>query len=203
MERFNLDHAKVSRETQEKLSAYETLVLQWTQKINLISKMDIANFWQRHIEDSLQLVQLIPPNTKVATDLGSGAGLPGLVLALSTNLHMTLIEADQRKAAFLRAVTIKLALPVTVLSQRIETSDVPLAPLITARALAPLSRLLELATPKLAEGGICLFMKGENSEYELTMARKQWQMNVKRFASRTSPTATILRLSEIRRAPPG
>ena len=196
-------HPSVSRETLEKLRAYEALVLQWTKKINLVGRADGAVFWQRHIMDCLQLVELIPAYSSLAIDLGSGAGLPGLVLALSTNLHMTLIEADQRKAAFLRTAVAKLEVNATILAQRIESSDVQPAPLITARALAPLSKLLELATPKLARNGVCLFMKGQNAEDELTMAQNQWQMKVERIASRTAPDATILRLSEIRRAPPG
>jgi 16S rRNA (guanine527-N7)-methyltransferase len=202
VERTTLSCIEVSRETLEKLQAYEALVFQWTKRINLVGREEIAEFWQRHIIDSLQLLEFIPANSTTATDLGSGAGLPGLVLALATNLHMTLIEADQRKAAFLRAAAASLNLDVTILPQRIESADTQPAPLITARALAALPKLLDLAVPKLAQGGVCLFMKGQNAETELTMAQNQWQMKVERFASRTSPTATILRLSEIRRAPP-
>ncbi len=193
----------VSRETLEKLRAYERLVIKWNKTINLIGRADAKEFWPRHILDCLQLKPLIPKNAKTAIDLGSGAGLPGLIIALSTDLHMTLIEADQRKVAFLRMATIALNIKADILAQRIEVSDIKSTPLIMARALAPLPELLKLAVPKLEKNGTCLFMKGKNSETELTLAQNQWQMKVERFSSQTSPTATILKLSEICRAPSG
>jgi 16S rRNA (guanine527-N7)-methyltransferase len=201
VEQLDVGGVEVSRETLEKLHAYQDLVFRWTRKINLIGRSDTADFWQRHVVDCLQLAPLIPKDVRTFLDLGSGAGLPGLVLAIATSLDATLVEADQRKAAFLRMASLSLDIKVSVLPQRIESSHLPEAPLITARALAPLLKLLDLAVPKLAPGGVCLFMKGESAESELTMTRNQWQMKVERFASRTSPTATIFRLSEIQRAP--
>jgi 16S rRNA (guanine527-N7)-methyltransferase len=198
---MGLDDLDVSRETINRLRAYQALVLKWTKKINLVGKADIAEFWHRHILDCLQLIPLMPANVKTAIDLGSGAGLPGIILAIAANLDVTLIEADQRKAAFLRTVILELDLRATIVPRRIEATHLSPASLITARALAPLPKLLELSSGKLAPDGQCLFMKGENAEIELTDARNQWQMKVERFASRTSPTATILRLSEVRRAP--
>ena len=200
MERTLLPHFEVSRETVEKLEAYQALVMRWTKKVNLIGRYDSALFWDRHILDCLQIVPLLANPSGGVIDLGSGAGLPGLVLAITTNCHMTLVEADHRKAAFLRAATIALDLRATIFAQRIEAAHPPPASIVTARALAPLPRLLPLAVPKLSAGGMCIFMKGQNAETELTLARNQWHMKVERFASRTSLDATIFRLSEIARA---
>lgn len=200
MKHAQLPAFDVSRETIEKLRIYERLVSQWTTKINLVARADMPAFWERHVVDCLQIVPLIPGSATCLTDLGSGAGLPGFVLAVAGGVKVTMIEADHRKAAFLRAASIALDVPATILTERIETAHPPAAPVVTARALAPLPELLSLAVPKLAQRGTCLFMKGKNVESELTLAGKQWQMNVERFVSRTSPEATILRLSEITRA---
>lgn len=191
------DIAGVSRETRDRLTAYVELLLRWQRTINLISARDIDQVWTRHIADSLQLLPLIPPGTDRAIDLGSGAGLPGLVLAIATGLHFDLVEADQRKAAFLREAARITGAAATVHATRIEAAMIAPAPLVTARALAPLSVLLGWAARFLAPGGICLFPKGRGAEDELTGAAAQWQMQIQRTPSRTDPSATILRISEI------
>ena len=187
----------VSRETRERLTAYVDLLLRWQRTINLISPRDIEQVWTRHIADSLQLAPLILPRTDRAIDLGSGAGLPGLVLAITTGLPFDLIEADHRKAAFLREAARLTGAAATVHATRIESAAVAPAKLVTARALAPLATLLGWASPLLAPGGICLFPKGRGAEDELTGAAAQWQMQIQRTPSRTDPSATILRISEI------
>ena len=113
----------VSRETQERLEAFTALLLAWNRTINLIARGDEANVWQRHIVDSLQLIPHIPAQANSAIDLGSGGGLPGLVLAIATGLPFTLIESDQRKCAFLREATRATAAQVTVLCERIERAE--------------------------------------------------------------------------------
>lgn len=146
-----------------------------------------------------QLAPLIQPDTAHAIDLGSGAGFPGLILALATNVPFDLIEADQRKVAFLREAIRVTGAPARVLACRIEGAQIPPAPLITARALAPLPKLLSLAAPLLTPDGTCLFLKGANADTELTNAAAQWHMHVERIPSRTAPNASILRISHLSR----
>jgi 16S rRNA (guanine527-N7)-methyltransferase len=187
----------VSRETQERLGIFVALLLRWQRTINLISPRDVELIWTRHIADSLQLVPLIPPGMDRAIDLGSGAGLPGLVLAIATGIPFELVEADHRKAAFLREAARLTVAPAIVHAKRIEAAAIVPARLITARALAPLDTLLRWASPLLAFGGVCLFPKGRSMEDELTAAATQWHMHILRKPSRTDPSATILRISEI------
>lgn len=196
---------QVSRETEARLETYLALLLRWSARINLLStadrKLDHAALWQRHIVDCLQLLPYLPPDLPRALDLGSGAGLPGLVLAIAADIPFTLIESDQRKAAFLREAARATNAPATILASRIESAAIAPAPLITARALAPLPRLLPLAAPLLAPGGILLLLKGANAAAELTQAAGEWQMQVTRRQSRTDPAGVILIISELQRVP--
>ena len=191
--------ADVSRETMAALEAYVALLLRWNRTINLISRGDEALIWERHIADSLALAALLPAEFSHAIDIGSGGGLPGVVLAIATQRPIHLVESDQRKSAFLREVTRELSLPIIVHATRIETAKPPKAPVITARAVAPLTTLLAFATPHLAPGGICLFPKGRTANDELTAARLEWHMDVVSTPSPTDPSAQILRISEIAR----
>jgi 16S rRNA (guanine527-N7)-methyltransferase len=185
----------MSPDLETKLRAYEALVRRWSAKINLVSRADLENLWPRHIEDSLALISHIPEKTTHAIDLGSGAGFPGLVLAIATNIPFTLIEADKRKAAFLTDAAREFSAPVKVLAQRIEDARPEPAPLITARALAPLEKLLGLAWPHLVPNGICLFPKGENAEAEIAAAEPHWHMDIERCKTRHGQ---ILKLGQIR-----
>lgn len=192
----------VSRETRERLTLFAGLLLRWNRTINLISRRDEPVLWERHIADSLALIPVLPPEARTAADLGSGAGFPGLVIAIATDRHVHLVESDHRKSAFLREAARATAAPVTVHATRIEVAPLPPMPLITARALAPLATLLDWAGPHLAPNGICVFPKGRTAEEELTAAAERWHMRVERFPSPSDPAATILRLSEIARAGP-
>ncbi len=188
----------VSRETQ--FDPFVDLLLRWNRRINLISRADEAFIHQRHINNSVQLAPLIPPGVERAIDLGSGAGFPGLILAAITGIPFDLIEADRRKAAFLGEAGRLLKAPVRVHCTRIEAARLPPARLITARAVAPLPRLLALAAPLLVQGGLCLFPKGAGVDAELALAEAQGQMRVDRVPSRTGPRAVILRITELQRA---
>ena len=203
---FHVEHNSapkdVSRETLAALEKFAALLLRWNRTVNLVSPGDKPLLWRRHIADSLQLASLIQQPCDRAIDLGSGAGFPGLILALATNVTFDLIEADQRKAAFLREAARITGAPVHVHALRIEVANLPPAPLITARALAPLPKLLGFAEPLLAPGGQCLFLKGANVETELTHAAAQWHMQVQRVPSCTAPDACILRISDLRRVVP-
>jgi len=181
------------------LHQFAALLKRWNRTVNLVSPKDEQALWPRHIADSLQLVPLLPARSARGIDLGSGAGFPGLILALASGVPFDLVEADQRKAAFLREAARITHAPARVHATRIEAANLAPAPLITARALAPLPKLLDLAAPLLAPGGDCLFLKGATAETELTEAGAKWHMQVERTPSRTAPHACILRISHLSR----
>jgi 16S rRNA (guanine527-N7)-methyltransferase len=193
----------VSRETEERLRLYADAIRRWNPTINLVSKSDLPDLWQRHILDSLQLLPLLPPSASRAIDLGSGGGLPAIVLAIASGISFTLVESDARKAAFLREAIRATGAPATVVNARIEAVDLPPASIVTARALAPLPRLLDFASRFLATDGVFLFPKGRNAQSELTEARTGWQMEAECFASAIDPDATVLRLSHVTRRATG
>lgn len=182
-----------------RLDRFVDLLRLWNRTINLVSEASAPEIWDRHVHDSLQCVPLIPPNANRGIDLGSGAGFPGLVLAIATDLPFDLIEADQRKAAFLREAARITQTAVTVHACRIDAAPVAPAPLVTARALAPLPQLLALAAPLLQPEGVCLFPKGARVDGELTAAKRKWHMQIDAVPSRTAPGAVVLRISELAR----
>ena len=194
---------KHSPETTARLAAYGDLLLRWNTRINLISAETVANIDQRHIADCAQLQPLLPQDGSIA-DLGSGAGLPGLVLAIiQPEREIHLVESDRRKAAFLVEASAQLKLPmVRVHACRAENAKLPPLSAITARALAPLATLLPYAGKFLAPGGVAVFPKGKTAEKELTEAAQDWHFTCERFPSATNPEATILRLSNIHRVQP-
>lgn len=195
-------HTFVSHETSAPLRTYSELIKKWTERINLIARQDATDeaIWGRHIVDSLQLVALIPEGALSVVDLGSGAGLPGMVVAIERpDLQVTMIEADRRKAAFLQIVVAALGLRATVLAERIERVAMAPADVVMARALAPLPRLLDYAAPLVRPDGVGIFMKGRGVDAELA-AVSGWAMRVERFDSVTDEDAKILRISELRRA---
>jgi 16S rRNA (guanine527-N7)-methyltransferase len=188
------------------VSTYLDLLLKWNARVNLTSVRRPDQIVTRHFGESFFTARRLchpAPGGLQLIDLGSGAGFPGLVLAIATGIPFDLIESDHRKAAFLREAARATGAPATIHASRIEATDLPPAPLVTARALAPLPELLGLAAPKLAPNGFCLFLKGENAASELTAAATQWHMRIEQFPSRTHPSGCILRLSEIARAPNG
>ena len=183
-----------------KLRDFAALVLKWSSKINLISKSDHDHIWQRHVQDSLRLLPFIPSNTQRGIDLGSGAGFPGLVLCIATGIPFDLIESDARKAALLMEAARLTGAPAKIHNCRIEAAPVQPAPLITARALAPLEKLLGLAAPLLTPDGFCLFPKGKGAEAELTLATPLWHMNIERLSAPGWGESCILKVSQIRHA---
>jgi 16S rRNA (guanine527-N7)-methyltransferase len=197
-----LSAGAVSRETADRLAAFAALIRAWNPRINLVSPHDLARLEERHLQDSLQLAALIPPAATPLVDLGSGGGLPGLVLALVLDRPVHLVESDRRKAAFLSTAAATLALPhVTVHPRRIEALRLPQpAGVVTARALAPLPRLLGYAAGLLADEGTALFPKGRQADAELTEAAQSWTFDEERFPSRTDPDGCIFRFTRIRPA---
>lgn len=188
--------ADVSRETMARFDAYAALLARWQARINLVGPSTLADVWTRHFLDSAQLLPLLPPDARTLVDLGSGAGFPGLVLAILGVPDVHLIESDGRKAAFLAEAARATGTQVRIHGRRI--ADVPAfsADVVTARALAPLAELVPMARRFLASGGVMLFAKGQSAEQELTASGPQSTLAVERFPSRTDPAATIFRLRE-------
>jgi 16S rRNA (guanine527-N7)-methyltransferase len=186
----------VSRETLERLGTYEALLRRWQQTINLVAPSTLPDIWGRHFADSAQLLALAPPGAKRWLDLGSGAGFPGLVVAIllaERGGQVTLIESDSRKAAFLREVARQTGAPVDILCERIEKGATQAkVDVITARALAPLPRLLDLSAPYFSSDTVGLFLKGREVPSEIEAARRRWQFSVKLHPSLTDPDARIV-----------
>lgn len=195
----------VSRETLGRLELYAGLLEKWQKAINLVSQDSLDDLWQRHMLDSAQLADLIPAGQPLTIlDMGSGAGFPGLVLGIMAADHgrqwsMHLVESDSRKAAFLATVARETGTQVTIHNERLENLTQISANVVTARAFAPLDRLLAHAIRFLAPGSECLCLKGVGAEDELTAALKTWKMTVNRLPSRSGPTGVILRIREISR----
>jgi 16S rRNA (guanine527-N7)-methyltransferase len=191
----------VSRETVSALETYAGLLRKWQKAINLVAGSTVDDIWARHFLDSAQLVPLLPEGDGHVTDLGSGAGFPGLVLALLTGRPTNLVESDQRKVAFLGEVAraTGCAGRVQIHAARVEALKPWVSPIITARALADLTQLLDWASPFLATATVCIFPKGAKAEQELTAALRVWKMTVERRRSVTDPTGLILRLSHLER----
>ncbi len=178
----------------ERLRIYADLLAKWQAKINLVGPKTLPELWQRHMLDSAQLWSLAPTGARCWIDLGSGAGFPGLVLAAFGAPDMTLVESDSRKATFLREAARAMGLAVQVQSVRIEKLVVPPADIITARALAPLTQLLEYASCLRKEGTVCLFPKGQDVEKELTEATKSWKIDYRLVPSITDAAARIIQI---------
>jgi 16S rRNA (guanine527-N7)-methyltransferase len=190
----------VSRETLERLEAFAALLTAWNQRLNLVGRGTVEDLWRRHILDSAQLHPLIPPGAETLVDLGSGAGFPGVVLAIMGGPAVHLVESDQRKCVFLREAIRVTGAQATVHPVRIEAAPPLKADVVTARALAPLDKLLDLAQRFLKPDTMCLFLKGRTAAEELTAARESWEMTVEPLPSRSDQTGSILRLTNIERS---
>ena len=226
----------VSRETLGRLEAYATLLTKWSGAINLVGRDTLKDVWRRHFLDSAQLVDHLPSapegRARRILDMGSGAGFPGLVLAILGAGEVTLVESDAKKAAFLREAARITEAPAEVLCARIESlSASDLAPdVVTARALAPLPKLLDLAAPFLCRANtavnteaniganneanrnvtcsvkndpVGLFLKGQDAERELTDSKEKWKMQAEVMPSRSDPRGRIIRVSGLARKEPG
>jgi 16S rRNA (guanine527-N7)-methyltransferase len=188
----------VSRETSARLDRFVALLLAWQEHTNLIARSTMPVVWTRHIADSLQLLDLAP-QAKVWADLGSGAGFPGIVIASALadteSAEVHLVESIGKKATFLREAVQVTGAPAVVHAMRIE-DFVDKAPesidVVTARAVAPLPRLLALAHPLLKKGALGLFPKGQDVASELTEAAKYWKIQSDLAGSRTDERAQIL-----------
>lgn len=193
------DRTGVSRETTHRLKIYEAQIRRWNRAINLVAPKTLDALWGRHFLDSWQLLQIAGGAGGRWYDLGSGGGFPGLVLAACGVADMTLIESDRRKSLFLRETAREMGVAVTVLAERIEAVDLPPADFITARALAPLPKLLDLSAHLRGPATRCLFLKGQDVDSELTEATKYWTFKVSRHPSLSDDRGTVLVMEELKR----
>lgn len=193
----------VSRETFDRLAVYAELLVKWQSTINLIAASTIPSIWRRHMLDSAQLMQYVPPSASRWLDIGSGGGFPGLVCAAIArerfpSLEVALVESDQRKATFLREAARIMELSVVVHSVRVAEIPTHDADVVSARALAPLPCLLDMTYTHLAKGGVGLFQKGAGYVAEICEAQKEWHFAYKAFPSVTAPAAVVLRIEDLR-----
>lgn len=186
----------VSRETLDKLDVYANLLEKWQKRINLVSRKTLPELWTRHFLDSAQIMRALPDGTNTLVDMGSGAGFPGLILAILGVPDVHLIESDTRKTAFLREAARVTDTQVTLHNARIE--DVPPFPadVVTARALAPIRQLLDYAHPFLAEnGGFCIFPKGRRYKEELDEAGKNLPRDIEILTSLSDPESVLIKFA--------
>lgn len=199
-----LARLKAGPRTVQRLDMLVALLRKWSPKINLVAPSTLPEVWTRHVLDSGQVFDLAPEGTRDWADLGSGGGFPGLVVAIlaaerTPQMQVTLVESDQRKAAFLRTVSRETSVSVTVLAERAEALPCLYADVVSARALAPLPKLLELAEQHLKPGGVALFPKGATHRDELRDALAMWSFTVQNHPSESHPDAALLRIGDIAR----
>ncbi len=196
--------ADVSRETLARLELYVSLLTKWQRAINLVSRASLPDVWRRHMLDSAQLSAMAPASAKTWIDLGSGAGFPGLVLAIMGVGDVHLIESDGRKCAFLHEVVRQTHAPVQIHNCRIEDfveSQLcpPTVDVIMARALAATEALLELAQPLASQDTVCFFQKGQDVDNELTKLQKNSNISIEKLPSATNPDSVVLRIGGLGR----
>lgn len=193
----------VSRETLEKLSTYAGLLAKWQKAKNLVANSTVEDMWQRHFLDSAQLAPLLKETygDKPLTllDIGSGAGFPGLVLGVLGVAKAHMVESNGRKCTFMNQVSRETGANATIHAERIEELEVFPVDIVTSRACARISQLLDWAAPFLSDTTDMWLLKGDKADEELTEAKACWNMNVDRFKSLSDPSGVILRLSSIKR----
>ncbi|MGB1034272.1 MAG: 16S rRNA (guanine(527)-N(7))-methyltransferase RsmG [Primorskyibacter sp.] len=194
----NLDNAEPD------LKQYAELLLKWSKKINLIANSTYQTVWDRHIQDSVQLFHVKQDWTGHHVDLGSGGGLPGIIIAIlakarGCDLRTTLVESDRRKAVFLQTVIRELRLSATVLCARIETAEPQQADILTARALSNLPQLLEYSEKHRKPDGVSIFPKGAAWQTEVDRATLHWKFEMTAHQSATNAESRILKIGRISR----
>lgn len=194
----------VSRETIEKLEIYADLLRKWTPSINLVSKTTISTLWKRHFADSAQILAVTNIKSGRWLDIGAGGGFPGLVLAIicqekRPGIQFSLVESDIRKSVFLRTVARELQIQTKIINERVEQLDPMGADVVSARALAPLPKLLGFAERHLNPNGRAIFQKGEKYQQEIEDALEVWSFTTQKYPSITDSNAAILSLGEITR----
>ena len=187
--------ANVSRETDSKLQQYNQMLHKWQKAINIVSPSTLNDSLNRHFIDSLQILPLLPKNTKTLYDLGSGGGFPGMVLAIaSENISVSLIESDRKKCSFLSSVSRETNSPSTVINKRIEETSLPAPDVVTARALADLKTLFSWCEEWAAQNPdlVLVFPKGRTADEEIAQAQAEYDFTYDKVASKTSDESTII-----------
>lgn len=193
----------VSRETMERLEKFASLLIKWNPAINLVARSTIEDLWERHLVDSVQLARFLEHQPESWLDLGSGGGLPGLVLSIvasekSPGTKFDLVDSDQRKCTFLRQAVRELGLQnARIHSARIEDLQPMAADVVSARALSSLSVLCGYAAKHLARNGFGIFPKGASFLNEVQEARLKWRFHIEEIESMTNKDARLLKLSAI------
>ena len=184
------------------LEQFRAMLSDWNERINLVSAGSLAEFWPRHVLDSAQLLGIVPA-ARTWADIGAGAGFPGLVLAIllkgEAGAKVHLVESVAKKCRFLEAVSDALALPTQVHNVRAENLALKVD-VVTARAVAPLGRLLGFAKPYLAKGAVGLFPKGRGADAEISDARQAWRFTCNVTPSLSDPEGRILKVEGLSRA---
>lgn len=189
----------VSRETLDRLRVYLGLLETWQRRVNLVGASTLGDPWRRHFLDSGQLFPLLTPSACRILDVGSGAGFPGLVLAILGIPEVHLVESDQKKSAFLREASRLTKAPVTVHNCRIESLCPFKVDVVTSRACASMDRLLAWTAPFLDLGAEGLFLKGQSVQEELTQASTKWKMQMDLVPSRSNDGGVIVRIGDLHR----
>ena len=187
----------VSRETLDRLRIHRDLLLEWQASLGLVGRSTLADIWRRHFLDSAQLMRHAPPLSRVWLDAGSGAGFPGMVLAILGAGEVHLVESSHRRCVFLREVARRTGTAVAIHRARVEALAPWSVDVVTARALAPLAGLLDLCRGFIGPRTTCLLPKGQHVDRELTEAAEYWRMTVARLPSLSDSRGTILRLTEL------
>jgi len=192
----------VSRETLNGFYEYETLLTKWNEKINLVSKNTLVDIWERHFLDSGQIIKHVEVSGKRWVDVGSGAGFPGLVVALllrdrKIDCDLVVVEKNSKKVFFLNEVIRKLNLSVEVVNDKIDNLEPLNADILTARAFSELNNLIEIAFRHRKKEGICLFLKGENYRMELDKTLNYWFFDYDIIDSLSSSSGKIIRVKKI------
>jgi 16S rRNA (guanine527-N7)-methyltransferase len=190
----------VSHETLGQLELYARLLGQWQKAVNLVAPNTLPDLWQRHMADSAQLLRYAPPDPRVWVDIGSGGGFPGLVVAIllanQKECSVHLVESNSRKCAFLAEVVRQTGVRAQVHNARIadaaRSGMIPHASVVSARALAPLDALLELALPFMGDASAGLFLKGREAASEVVHARRRWVFELETHPSLTGPDSQVL-----------
>ena len=203
MEKFCATY-NVSRETFDKLKNYQSMLNDWQQKFNLVSKTTLEDAWNRHFLDSVQLFSYIPDTARILYDFGSGAGFPGMVIAVVAaekmpKLKVNLVESIAKKTVYLNAVKEALGLNVAIHNSRIENLPLEKADIITSRAMASLSDLLGYSYRFCHKDTICIFPKGKKYAEELSEAHKKWQFKCKIEASQQNDEGRILIITNLKK----
>lgn len=187
------DVLNVSRETLDKLQAYADLLVKWQKKINLVSKTTLADLWVRHMIDSAQIYPLIPKQAQSLVDIGCGAGFPGMVLAIMGMNDVHMVDSDARKMAFVREVARITETEVTLHNCRIDDLNIDLKfDVVTSRALAPLTKLLDFSDGLRKPKGISIFLKGRKASEELKDAQKSWDFDFQGETSLSDSEGQVL-----------